>query len=227
MGTLDSIHALPPTWHANGSLNPEVVDYLFHSAEGALCTAETGCGRSTLALSCASRRHLVFACDVPSGENPETHSLNQVRTSPLLKVGVCEFVIGPTQQTLPAYHFNQEIDLVFLDGPHGYPFPELEYFYFYPHIRAGGFLVIDDIQIPTLAHMVDVLKDDSMFHLEKVVRSTAFFRRTNAPTFPPFGDAWWSQGYNSRRGFAIRNVSLSSRPRVFVQGLLRRMGRYS
>lgn len=222
---LESIGSLPASWHANGSLNPAVVEELFKCAQGAHDTAETGCGRSTLALSHASKRHLVFACDVPAGEDPETHSLYQVRKSPLLREGVCEFVIGATQKTLPVFDFNRGFDLVFLDGPHGYPFPELEYFYFYPHIMPGGWLVIDDIQIPTVANMVDVLKRDAMFRLDHVVRSTAFFRRTDAPTFPPFADGWWEQGYNKRHGVAVRHLGMSAKPRAIAHELLRRLGR--
>jgi hypothetical protein len=37
-----------------------------------------------------------------------------------------------------------------------------------------------------------------MFRLQEVVRSTAFFIRTEAPTFDPTGDGWQEQPYNSR-----------------------------
>jgi predicted O-methyltransferase YrrM len=222
---IESMRSLPPSWHANGSLNLAVIEELFRRASGALETAETGCGRSTLVLSHASKRHLVFACDVPSGEDPETHSLYQVRKSQLLKAEACEFVIGATQRTLPVFDFDREFDLVFLDGPHGYPFTELEYFYFYPHIKPGGWLVIDDIQIPTVANMVDVLKKDAMFSLDTIVRTTAFFRRTEARTFPPYADGWWEQGYNKSRGVAIRHVGLSAKPRAIAHELWRRIAR--
>ncbi len=222
---IESIRSLPPNWHANGSLNLAVIDGLFQCADGAVDTAETGCGKSTLALSHASRRHVVFACDVPPGEDPEAHSLNKVRNSDLLKEGVCEFVIGSTQQTLPAFRFDRDFDLVLLDGPHGYPFPDLEYYYFYPHIKAGGWFVVDDIHIPSVANMMDVLREDAMFSLERVVRTTAFFRRTEAPMFPPLADGWWEQGYNMRHGVAIRHVGWSSVPRVVGSELLRRFAK--
>lgn len=222
---LDSIRSLPKAWHANGSLNMVVIDHLFACADGAENTAETGCGRSTLALSHASRRHVVFACDVPPGVDPETHSFTRVRNSSLLRKENCEFVVGSTQRTLPAYHFNTNFDLVLLDGAHGYPFPELEYFFFYPHLREGGWLVIDDIQIPSVANMVDVLRQDDMFSLDRVVKTTAFFRRTNAPTFPPFGDGWWEQGYNKRHGVALRHLGLASIPRTLAMELRRRFSR--
>ena len=221
---LHSIQSLPKNWNPSGGLHNTTLDRIFECAQGAQATAETGCGKSTLALSHASRRHIVFTCEAGPGEDPQTHSLNVVRKSPLLDAAVCQFVIGRTQQTLPAFNFNLSFDLVLLDGPHGYPFPDLEYYYFYPHIRPGGWLVIDDVHIPTVARMVDVLKRDAMFSLEFSVRTTAFLRRTGAPTFDPLGDGWWEQGYNRRRRLSIRHVAPSQRPKVFAMGLARRLG---
>jgi predicted O-methyltransferase YrrM len=222
---VESIRSLPGNWHQSGSLNIAVVERLYRCAEGAQNTAETGCGKSTLALSHASERHVAFTIDLSSGDDPEKHSLSIVRSSPLLRRDVCEFVLGPTQLTLPAFKFDREFDLVLLDGPHGYPFPELEYYYFYPHIKPGGWLVVDDIQIPTIANMVDILRKDQMFRMESVIRTTAFLRRTEAPTFPPLGDGWWEQGYNKRSGVSIRHVGLSSAPRVIALEILRRFAK--
>lgn len=222
---IQSIRSLPSLWHQSGSLNIAVVERLFRCAEGAQNTAETGCGKSTLALSRASRRHLVFTLDLQPGEDPKTHSLSRVKGCPILREEACEFVLGPSQLTLPAFRFEHDFDLVLIDGPHGYPFPELEYFYFYPRIRQGGWLVVDDIQIPTIAHLVDVLRKDAMFSLDSVVRSTAFFRRTEAATFPPLGDGWWEQGYNRLGGVAIRHLGIHAKFRAVAQEFLRRFAR--
>lgn len=128
---LEAIESHPPR-HANGSLNSAIIDRLFRCADGAANTAETGCGNSTLALSHASGRHVVFTCEVPAGENPATHSLNLIRGSEFLRRDSSEFVIGSTQQTLPTYRFDREFDLVFPDGLHGYLFPDLESLCFFP-----------------------------------------------------------------------------------------------
>ena len=221
---IDSIQSLPKNWNPSGGLHIATIDRIFQCAQGAQVTAETGCGKSTLALSHASRQHIIFTCEAGPGEDPQTHSLNVVRKSALLNAAACRFVIGRTQQTLPAFNFNAAFDLVLLDGPHGYPFPDLEYYYFYPHIKPGGWLVIDDVHIPTVARMVDVLKGDAMFSFEYAVRTTAFLRRTSAPTLPPLGDHWWEQNYNRRHLLSIRHVALAHRPKVLALGLARRLG---
>lgn len=54
-------------------------------------------------------------------------------------------VFGPTQLTLAAYRHPHRYDVVLIDGPHGWPFPELEYWHFYQHMRPGGILIVHDV----------------------------------------------------------------------------------
>ena len=155
-------------------------------------SVETGSGVSTLLFSHISEHHTVFALDDGSG------SVTNVRRSPLLRQDVVTFVEGPTQVTLPQHRFTEKLQLVLIDGPHGYPFPDLEYFYLYPHLDTGALLILDDMHIPTVHNLFQFLRRDAMFDLDEVVRTTAFFTRTSAPTFDQFGDGWWQQKYNAR-----------------------------
>jgi len=153
-------------------------------------TVETGSGKTSLLFGRHSAQHTIFALDGGNG------SIDQVRNSDVFQGGDVVFVEGPTQTTLPTHTFDTAIDMVLLDGPHGYPFPELEYYYVYPHLRPGGLLILDDIHIPTIHHMFEVLRQDDMFTLVEVVDQTAFLQRTTAPTFNPLGDGWWEQNVN-------------------------------
>jgi len=100
---------------------------------------------------------------------------------------------------LPAYTFTEKLQVVLIDGPHGFPFPQLEYYYLYQHLDEGAILIIDDIHIPTIGHMVDVLCEDEMFEKIDTVDSCMFLRRTSAAVFNPVGDDWWLQNYNASR----------------------------
>jgi hypothetical protein len=155
-------------------------------------SVETGSCASTLLFSHISEHHTVFALDGGSG------SVTNIRRSPLLRRDAVTFVEGPTQVTLPQHRFSEKLQLVLIDGPHGYPFPEIEYYYLYPHLETGALLILDDIHIPTVHNLFQFLRRDAMFDLEQVVRTTAFFTRTSAPTFDQFGDGWWQQKYNAR-----------------------------
>ena len=190
---LSQITALPPEFQAAGSYGPDtllVFAYLA-SRRPIEFSAETGCGATTLLLSHISRRHVAFTLDI--GHNQPTFD------SPLLDRSRASFVLGPTQVTLPAYRFDQPLDFALIDGPHGFPFPQLEYYYFYPALRTGALFVLDDIHIPIISHMFAFMREDAMFQLLAVQDKTAFFERTPAPTTDPLGDEWYTQAYNEAR----------------------------
>ncbi len=202
------ISALPADFHAAGVLDPDVLHTIARlgSAMDLAHTAETGSGKSTLLLSHLSADHTVFALD--RFGDFDAHSMSAVQESELFNAANCRFVVGPTQVTLPAHRFTAPLDLVLIDGPHGYPFPELEYYYFYPHLRPGALLIVDDIQIPTIARLFDFLCRDEMYELVEVTLFTAFFRRTAAPVFNPRADGWWLQGFNAHYRNVIRERAL-------------------
>jgi hypothetical protein len=155
-------------------------------------SVETGAGKSTLLLSHLSEQHTVFALD--AGQ-----SLTRAAGDALLRKDRVRFIDGPSQHTLMNHHFTEPLQLVFIDGPHGFPFPNMEYWKLYPHLDTGGLLVIDDIHIPTIRQLFDFLREDAMFRLLETVGKTAFFERTAAETFSPVEDGWWLQNYNTRR----------------------------
>jgi hypothetical protein len=168
-------------------------------------TVETGCGRTTVILSSISENHVVFA-------KVDSTNRNSIGTDWLTPSNVT-WVVGPTQKTLPQFEFKNKLDLVLIDGPHGYPFPELEYYFLYLHISQGGWLVVDDIQIPTVRQFFRFLCEDAMFsHVCTISNNTAFFRRTEAPLFDPYGDGWWEQAYNmNHTAWSIRAKKIIKR----------------
>jgi len=191
---LAELDRLPSTWHRSGTVGPRCLRALVRHAGPLplLHSVETGCGKTTVLLSRLSRNHQVFSLD-------EDGSVSAVKALPFFDPATVEFVLGPTQRTLPVHRFERDLALVLLDGPHAFPFAEIEYWHLYPHVAPGGLLVVDDIHIPTIHHLFDFLREDEMFRLLEVVEKTAFFRRTDAPTFDPFGEGWWLQRYNARR----------------------------
>jgi predicted O-methyltransferase YrrM len=160
-------------------------------------SVETGCGKSTILFSNISSDHTVFCLD--DRVHGENSSISYFETCALTKNDRVHMVLGPTQKTLPFYQDFKAYDVVLIDGPHGYPFPEMEYYYFYPHLRPGGLLIVDDVHIASIGRLADVIAEDVMFETVELVSTTAVFRRTDAPTFDPTGDGWWEQNFNRRR----------------------------
>ena len=153
-------------------------------------SAETGCGGSTIVLSKSSDHHTAFAIE---GENL---TITELRKHTDLRSEHVTFVEGETKVTLPGHVFPGELDVVLLDGPHAYPLPQLEFAYLFPHLRVGGWLVIDDLQIPSVHELFRFLERESSVVLEEVIVRTAFFRRISADPSGP--DGWPLQGMNRK-----------------------------
>jgi hypothetical protein len=194
---LEAILSLPSDWHDAGTCSRAVYEKIIdYCGDGKLLhSAETGAGVSTLLFSHLSEHHTVFA----RLSGPD-NSASNVMESALLRPQSVEWVDGPTQYTLPQHAFDHKLQAVLIDGPHAYPYPDLEYYYFYQNLDTGSLLIIDDIQIPTIRQLSEFLKADDMFDLLEVVDNSAFFRRTDAPMFNPAADRWWEQKFNNPGG---------------------------
>jgi hypothetical protein len=189
---IERIASLPPDWHGAGTMSGTVIKTMARHAEqvGQIYhSAETGSGKTTLLFSQVSRDHTVFALNCGC-------SISRVKNCELFNPKTVTYIEGPSQVTLPSHVFNDNLQIALIDGPHAYPFPDLEYYYLYPRICEGGLLLIDDINIPTIERMFEIIKADDMFELVEIVECTAFFRRTAAPLFDPLGDDWGLQGFN-------------------------------
>jgi Methyltransferase domain len=183
--------------HRAGTVETAVLQAMERFAPSTIdWSMETGCGKTTILLSNLSAQHHVFAFD---DRTEDRSSIRYYEDCPLTARGRVTEILGATQLTVPRYAFTAPIDLALLDGPHGYPFPELEYYFVYPHLRTGALLVIDDIHIPTIHRLHTFLAEDEMFELVHIERTTSFFVRTSVPAFYPLGDGWEHQAFNKAR----------------------------
>jgi hypothetical protein len=196
--------------HSAGAFPTEVLRLIERMLPSQVnASAETGCGKSTILFSNVSASHTVFCLD--DRAQSEHSSVDFFESCPTTRLDRLEVVFGPTQRTLPFYTHTRRYNVVMLDGPHGWPMPELEYYFLYPHIETDGLLILDDCNIPTIGRMADILAEDAMWHLEGLAATAAIFRRTDAPLFDPFGDNWWEQRYNRRRVSKSRPIFLADR----------------
>lgn len=197
--------------HRAGAFPTDVLRLLERMLPPSLqASAETGCGKSTILFSNISAHHTVFCLD--DRKHGAGSSVAFFQQCPLTKPERIEAVFGPTQRTLPLYQHARRYQAVLLDGPHGWPAPELEYHFLYPHIETDGLLILDDCHIPTIGRMADVLAEDPMWRVEGLAAAAVIFRRTEAPLFDPLGDGWWEQPFNRRRVPAGNPFHLGDRP---------------
>ena len=95
---------LSSQWHGAGTFKSLALEKVLKHSEGLdiQYSVETGTGKTTLLFSHLSGHHTVFAQDDSGNGN----SLKVVRESPILRKEGVEFVVGPTQRTLPNYEFK-------------------------------------------------------------------------------------------------------------------------
>ena len=156
---IDAILADPPLVHpeaAGGVWRTSSRCYEFlaaHAAGGR--TLETGLGVSTLILMAAGRAHTALFRFPEEGERLLAHCRERD-----IDVTGLELIAGPSHETLPALEPPEPVDLVFIDGGHGFPMPILDWFFCARWLRAGGHLVVDDVQLPACALLAAVLDAD-------------------------------------------------------------------
>jgi hypothetical protein len=153
-------------------------------------SAETGCGGSTIVFSHLSKHHTAFAIEGAD------QTITGLRQHSDFRPGSVVFVEGETKRTLPLHAFENRLDLALLDGPHAYPLPQLEFAYLFPQVKEGGWLVLDDVQIPSVYELFQFMRRESSMVLEEVAVRTAFFRKIGERNDGP--DGWQHQGMNRR-----------------------------
>jgi hypothetical protein len=163
-----------------------------------IVSLETGCGKSTVMFSNLASQHFVFAYD---DRDAAESSVMMVQSDPEFQTANTTFVYGPTQRTLPGYRFPDGLmfDVILIDGPHGYPFPDLEYALLYDRLKPGGILILDDVHIASIGAMYDLLREDRMYEEIGVFSTTGLLRRSSIEGVPSDGDHWFEQNYNVSR----------------------------
>lgn len=153
--TLTQVIQDPPTPHRNGAgtyysmgLPERVLRFIDQNIDESANTLETGCGLSTVMFALSGSRHICI--------NPASHEIERIkeycltRCIPTHQVTFCEDV---SERVLPRLECEM-LDLVLIDGRHGFPAPFIDFYYVAEKLKVEGLLVVDDTWLWT----GDVLK---------------------------------------------------------------------
>ena len=83
------------------------------------------------------------------------------------------FVVTPSDEALPDLEV-EAVDLVLIDGGHGFPTPIIDWYYGVRHLRRGGLLVIDDLQLAAV-QVLDafLIKDPRWTEMQRTAKWAA------------------------------------------------------
>jgi hypothetical protein len=141
--------------------------------EGAV-TLETGCGVSTVLFAMWSAAHVSV---VPWPR--EAEACREYLQERDLPDGVV-FEVGWSDEVLPRLS-GPPLDLVLVDGGHGFPAPIVDWYYAASRLRQGGTVILDDLQLPQVRlGLSDFLAADPRWECVETTGKWAAYRRLTA-----------------------------------------------
>jgi hypothetical protein len=167
MASVDRVMADPPSVHFGdpvyGLVPPGGVwrtdrscyEFLAVHCHPGMRTLETGLGISTALLTMWGCQHETVVPWAIEAERLGKYLTRNGIDSQLLTVH-----IGYSHQVLPALAATP-LDLVLVDGGHGFPMAIIDWFYAAGRLVEGGILVVDDLHLRSVtAGLVDFLTED-------------------------------------------------------------------
>jgi hypothetical protein len=192
MDVVATLQADRPSFHQHGAVRwdslPETLRLIQRSSPDGGRTLETGCGASTVVFAASGANHTAISPD------PDEH--RRVRDYCEL-IGVdhsrLTFVVGLSDEVLPAFPAERVLDVAFIDGAHSFPYPALDWYYVTRMLKVGGQLVFDDVPVPAVAPLFRHMKLEPNWRFDAILdnRAAAFTLLT-----PPAPEEWSSQPFN-------------------------------
>ena len=154
----------------------DTLRFLSSELAPSMTTLETGCGQTTVVFAIAGTRHFSV---MPSADEAE-----RVRQY-CATVGLAEnitFVLESSDTALTRNGLVPDVlDVVLIDGAHGFPAPILDWHYTARKLKTGGLLGVDDYKMPSVRILYDFLRNEDEWKLLKISQNTAFFRKLGEP----------------------------------------------
>src|SRR2546429_7170517 len=118
-----------------------------------MATLETGSGSSTLVFAARGAEHEAITPDAAEEERVRAECERRRISSESVR-----FLIGPSHEVLARWE-PRPLDLVLVDGAHGFPYPVLDWWYVAPHVRVGVVVLLDDAYMPPARGPVAALRE--------------------------------------------------------------------
>ena len=138
----------------NWAPSKECARFIADTARPGMRTLETGIGLSTLAFAMSGANHITVA-----PHQIEMDELKKYADSIGVDMSRVTFVASGSETALP--EMRGDLDIVFIDGMHAFPWPILDWFFTADRLKAGGLMMLDDTQMPPVAVLSEFLKADA------------------------------------------------------------------
>lgn len=151
-GTRDYYESL--SGRQNYGITIECARLIFDTAKPGIRTLETGIGLSTVIFALGGSDHVTIA---PFQD--EIDELSKYAHRRNINLSKVTFIASGSEAVLP--EMTGDLDSVFIDGMHAFPWPILDWFFTADRLKVGGLIILDDTQLPPVAILSEFLRADS------------------------------------------------------------------
>lgn len=204
----------PPPVHGGGGayfgLEWTALCWLEQSVTPGMSTLETGCGASTIVFAAARARHVTISPHADEHRRVLAYCAERGIATDGLR-----FIAEPSDAALMRTWEPEPLDLVLIDGAHGFPFPALDWYLTATHLRVGGLVVLDDAYLPSVHVVVRFLRASSSWRQEPPIgyRTVAFKKLS-----PELSYDWVGSAFDQRPHFDY--LPARERPMAYARTLI-------
>ena len=213
------LRANPPGLHGEGDeywgLAWPALEWLERNVGPGMSTLETGAGSSTIVFAAAGADHEAIT---PAADEEER--IRRICDERGIDTSRVTFRIGASHEVLARWE-PRPLDLVLIDGAHGFPYPILDWWHVAPHVKVGGRMLVDDAYMPPVAALVDGLRGQPGWCFEGTVGHRTVVVRKTGDALPEFD--WSGERIGGRLSFRYlppaRRLVAAAQHRVFTTDL--------
>jgi hypothetical protein len=182
---IEELITSPPAMHWSGGqpqrweIDSRVLRWLADNIEADWRTLETGCGVSSLVFALRSASHTIVAPGDDQHERVRAWCDERGFSTAHVKS-----VVEQSQTALPMLPMDV-IEVALIDGGHAFPLPFIDWYYTAVRLRAGGYLIVDDMHIRSCRLLRDFLAtEDGRWRLDANLEAAVVFKKLNEVVIP-------------------------------------------
>lgn len=168
-------------------IGKDVAHFINNSIDQNSITLEIGAGISTLIFAINSTVHTAVTPNIE-----EVKLIREYAGNKKINLSHVQFIIEQSDSYLPKLDINN-LDMVFIDGKHAFPWPIIDWFYTADKLKKDGLMIVDDAELNSVKILINFMNLDPGWVLQKNFSQKTYVFRKRRDTI--HNVAWHMQPY--------------------------------